>query len=372
VTDDGTGRSGTAGDEASRETVRSDGGSGETGAAPEVLEMRRRLGHLRNVRRVASAAVLVLVVVLVYYGLQTVGFDGEALAEQWPVFVRSVTDFVPPNFRDFTVYSKAEGLGAEGSGTGNLSGLWGSLARPESFVDSVLTESGRSRTIVGLSVITVIIGFVGTCLGAPLALLFGVLGSERVTPFPFNFLFRGTMSTIRAIPALVWILVYIPLSGLTPLSAVLAIATDTVGNLGRLFTDELEEIRDGPIEAITSTGGSRPQVITFGMLSQVRNSFVAWTLYILEINVRIAISLGVVGAGGIGQYIDLRIQYTAYDQAAAGIFMVVVIVLSVELFSSRIRAWLRPGSDEGPGLLGRLRQLLDPRRWLGVGVTRSK
>jgi phosphonate transport system permease protein len=207
-------------------------------------------------------------------------------------------------------------------------------------------------------------------LGFPLALFFGVLGSEQVTPFPFNFIFRGMMSAIRAIPALVWILIYVPLAGINEVSAVLAIATDTVGNLGRLFTDELEEIEDGPIEAIQSTGASRPQVIGFGMLSQVSTSYVAWTLYILEINTRIAISLGVVGAGGIGRYIRLRQDLFKYQKAAAGIIMVFVIVISVELLSSRIRARLRPDEHESKSLWDAIKGLADGNKWLGTGSNR--
>lgn len=349
----------------------SDGESSTSGASQRIVDMRERLGRAQVIRTALTLALFAIIVLLVRTGLSTVGIADVNFDRQLPIFIDSLTDFVPPNFRDFTLYSMNQGLGAEGTGTSNLSGLWGSLTNPGTFAETIMSEEGRSRTIVGLSVITIVIGFVGTALGAPLALIFGVLGSERVTPFPFNFIFRGTMSTIRAIPALVWILVFIPLTGLTPLSAVFAIATDTIGNMGRLFTDELEEINTGPIEAIESTGGSRPQVITFGMLSQVRNSFVAWALYILEINVRIAISLGVVGAGGIGQYIDLRIQYTAYAQAAAGIFMVVVIVLSVELFSSRVRAWLRP-DEETKGVVEILRDLANPGKWLGTSVGNSK
>lgn len=370
MSDDGTG-AGSASAEPTPDGTAPDGGAQQGATSDRVVEMRERLERAQVIRTAAILGVFGLVVVMVYHGLQTVGLSDANLEQQMPIFVDSLTDFVPPNFRDFTIYSQANGLGAQGSDTSNLSGLWGSLTHPETFIETIMSEEGRGRTIVGLSVITVIIGFVGTCLGAPLALLFGVLGSERVTPFPFNFIFRGTMSTIRAIPALVWILVFIPLSGLTPLSAVFAIATDTIGNMGRLFTDELEEISTGPIEAIESTGGSRPQVITFGMLSQVRNSFVAWALYILEINVRIAISLGVVGAGGIGQYIDLRIQYTAYAQAAAGIFMVVVIVLSVELFSSRVRAWLRP-EEETKGFFEIVQDLGNPRKWLGMNAGGAK
>ncbi|AHZ22448.1 hypothetical protein BM92_07220 [Haloferax mediterranei ATCC 33500] len=103
------------------------------------------------------------------------------------------------------------------------------------------------------------------------------------------------------------------------------------------------------------------------MLSQVSSSFVAWTLYILEINVRIAVSLGVVGAGGIGQYVKGRLSLLAYDQAAAGIAMIIVIVLSVELTSSRLRARLRPGESESKGIVDVLADLADTGKWLGTG-----
>jgi phosphonate transport system permease protein len=180
------------------------------------------------------------------------------------------------------------------------------------------------------------------------------------------------MSTIRAIPAIVWTLIYIPIFGVAPATGVLAISTDTIGNLGRLFTDELEEIDEGPIEAIRSTGAGGSQTVIFGMLSQVTNSFIAWTLYILEINTRIAISLGVLGVGGLGMYIDnqLGLMSTGYPNAMGGIVAVIFIVLSIEFASSRIRAYLRPGEHEAKGLTQLLRDLADPNKWLGRNVER--
>ena len=199
-------------------------------------------------------------------------------------------------------------------------------------------------SIFGEAGITLAMGVVGTIMGFPLALLFGVLGSERVTPFPFNFIFRGTMSFIRSIPALVWTLIFIPLAGLGPAAATLAIAVDTIGNLGRLFVDELEEIADGPIEAMETTGASKPQTITFGMLSQVKSSFIAWTLYILEINVRIAVTVGVYGAGGLGQVVEVQQGLLNWSSMMATLFCIFLLIITVELFSQRLRARLR--SDE--------------------------
>jgi len=191
---------------------------------------------------------------------------------------------------------------------------------------------------------TLAMGVIGTILGFPLALLFGVLGSERVTPFPFNFIFRGTMSFIRAIPAIIWTLIFVPLVGLGLAAATLAIAFDTIGNLGRLFVDELEEIEEGPIEAMRTTGANKSQIVFFGMLSQVRTSFIAWTLYILEINVRIAVTVGVVGAGGLGLVVESQQGLRRYTQMMATLFAIFILIISVELFSQRLRSRLR--SDE--------------------------
>lgn len=200
-------------------------------------------------------------------------------------------------------------------------------------------------TVFGEAGDTIAIGFAGTLIGFPLALLFGVMGSERVTPFPFNFIFRGTMSMIRSIPALVWVLILIPLGGITTATATLAVAIDTIGNLGRLFVDELEEIEDGPIEAMQTAGANRPQTVHFGMLSQVRTSFIAWTLYILEINVRIAVSLGVVGAGGLGQKLDVEQGLFNFTNAMAVLLCIFLLIISVELFSQRLRSRLRSDED---------------------------
>ena len=319
------------------------------------------LERSRLLRQILSLLLASGVLVATYFGLTFLQFEFNTVLQQLETQQAFILDFFPIDFIDFSTYSARNGISG-------FAAVIATFLNPGSIVESL---TATDSTLIRLSVVTIVIGFTGTVIGFPLALTFGILGSERVTPFPFNFLFRGTMSAIRAIPALVWVLIYVPLVGLNPSGAVLAVATDTVGNMGRLFTDELEEIEDGPIEAISSTGASRPQVISFGMLSQVFTSFIAWALYILEINVRIAISLGVVGAGGIGRYIRLRQDLFKYPKMAAGIVMVFFIVISVELFSSRVRARLRPGEHDGKGVLDVLRSLTDPRKWFGVSDPRD-
>ncbi|WP_135364849.1 PhnE/PtxC family ABC transporter permease [Halosimplex halophilum] len=326
-------------------------------------ETFERLERARRVRQVLWLAFLGSVLAVTYWGLGFIEFEFGLIVDRYPGFIEFLLSFFPPNFVNFTVYTQNEGI-------------TGLAAIPASFGDggAHIVESLQSPrlSLVKASLVTVLLGFLGTVLGFPLALVFGVLGSERVTPFPFNFIFRGTMSAIRAIPAIVWIFLYIPIGPPSQVTAVLAIATDSIGNLGRLFTDELEEIDEGPIEAIRSTGASRSQTIGFGMLSQVSRSYIAWTLYILEINTRIAISLGVVGAGGLGLMIRNSQDLLYYGQTAAGVIMVFVVVLSIELLSTRIRARLRPSEHEDTGFLDRLRDFFDARKWLGLGVPRDR
>nr|WP_267624499.1 phosphate/phosphonate ABC transporter permease [Halobium salinum] len=322
--------------------------------------MESALDRIERAQSIKRALTVVGVLAVALFAMASATYLGFTLASIWrqlPTFLSSLVAFLTPDFHFFTLYATDQGLHG-------WNALVQSLLNPSALVDSVLRRD-EGLTIVGGAVATILIGFTGTVLGFPLALLFGVLGSERVTPFPFNFIFRGTMSTIRAIPALVWVLIYVPLVGITPVGAMLAVGTDTVGNLGRLFTDELEEVEDGPIEAISSTGASSSQTVVFGMLSQVSTSFVAWTLYILEINVRIAVSLGVVGAGGIGQYVKGRIGLLNFSQAAAGILMIIAIVLTVELASSRLRARLRPGEHESRSIVDVIMGLGDGGKWFG-------
>ena len=331
-------------------------------SVPSIDDQFAALERSRRIKQGLALVGLVAILVTTYFGLGFVRFDVDEIVAGVPGFLEFIGAFFPPNFEAFTLYTKNNGV------TG-LDGLVASFANPGSFDESL--GSGR-LTLVKASVVTLLLGFLGTVLGFLPALFFGVLGSEQVTPFPFNFVFRGVMSAIRAIPAIVWIFLFVPFGPPSQATAVLAIATDTIGNLGRLFTDELEEIEEGPIEAIESTGASRTQTIGFGMLSQVSRSYIAWTLYILEINTRIAISLGVVGAGGLGLYIRNQQDLLQFQNTAAGIVMVFVVVLSIELLSSRIRARLRPSEHESKGLVGSLRDLANPGKWLGIGRDRAQ
>ena len=129
---------------------------------------------------------------------------------------------------------------------------------------------------------TLAIAAVGTAFGLPFALLFGVLAASNVGPWLLSRSVRLLLGGLRAVPSMVYALLFVILAGLGPVAGALAIAVGTIGDLGRLFADELEEIDPTPIEAVQSTGAGVIEATSAARLPQVTTAYVAWTLFYLE------------------------------------------------------------------------------------------
>ena len=289
----------------------------------KLQDMKRR----KTMSRFWMLGGLVVTYLLFYASLRVIGFNLAELVGQIDQFYEALLQYFPP-----TTYFGIPFVDL---------GAYTSFIIEENLI---LTIEG-GEIVWGAMFVTMGVAFAGTVLGLPLALFFGVMSSERVIPYPFNFGFRATMSLIRAIPGLVWFLILIPLAGVTPFTGALAIMVDTTGYLGRLFTDELEEIEDGPIEGIRSTGANSSQIVSFGMLSQVFRQFIAWIAFDLEHNVRAAIGLGIIGGGGLGLELYVQRQTFNYTEMMACIILIFLLAGSVELISQRVRSSLREGDD---------------------------
>jgi phosphonate transport system permease protein len=187
---------------------------------------------------------------------------------------------------------------------------------------------------------TLAIAAVGTALGLPLALCCGILAASNVTPRPVYSGMRLVLGGIRAVPSMVYALLFVILAGLGPVAGTLAIAVGTVGDLGRLFADEIEEIDQTPVEAVRSSGAGTVATTAAARLPQVTTAYVAWTLFYLEINARKSSVLGIVGAGGIGFPLIMAFRARNYTRVMAAIVVILLLVVGVETTANRLRDWL--------------------------------
>lgn len=145
------------------------------------------------------------------------------------------------------------------------------------------------------------------------------------------------MDACRAINEIVFALLFVVAVGLGPFAGVMALFVHNVGVFAKLFSEAVEAIDPRPVEGIRATGASRIREVTFGVIPQVLPLWSSLTLYRLETNVRSATTLGIVGAGGIGQTLYESIRSFMYAETAAQIIIIVVTVVLIDLLSARLR-----------------------------------
>jgi len=202
-------------------------------------------------------------------------------------------------------------------------------------------DTSWSQTIrpgIGYCLLTVSMGLLGTTLSAPFALVFALLGS-RVTCriAPLYWLARALMSIIRAVPETVYALIFLTAVGFGPFPGVLALLLHNTAVMGKLWSEAMDEVDQGPVEALRSAGASNLQVALHAVLPAVVPQFLGLFLYRFDVNVRSSIILGIVGAGGIGFYIDFAVNNFRFDTMMTYVAMVVVLVLCIDLLS----VWMR-------------------------------
>ena len=167
----------------------------------------------------------------------------------------------------------------------------------------------------------------------------GVLGRGVYT------ILRVFLSIIRSIEPIVWAIVFVVI--VTPRRAafagVLALWVHSIADLTKLYSERLESIDYGPVEAVTATGASRLQVIQYGIVPQIVNPYISFTLYRWDINVRMATIIGVVGGGGIGQMLYQYTRLWYWERASVLILLIIGTVWLMDYTSSKLRARFESG-----------------------------
>ncbi len=187
---------------------------------------------------------------------------------------------------------------------------------------------------------TIQIAIVGTAVAAVLALPVGFAAARNAAPRWLFYSSRLLLNAFRAIDTLVYALFFVAAVGLGPFPGVLAVIVYTATVLAKLYSEAIEAIEPGPVEAVMATGATRLQVLRWGVLPQLGPQFLSFTLYRFETNIRAAAILGFVGAGGIGFYVQTYLRLLNYPAAASVLLVLVALVMVVDFASSRLRARL--------------------------------
>ena len=184
---------------------------------------------------------------------------------------------------------------------------------------------------------TIEIALLGTAAAAVLALPLGFVSARNVAAPPVFYPARIVLNFFRSVDTLVYALIFVAAVGLGPFPGVLAVVAYTTTSLAKLYSEAIEGIDRGPVDAITATGATPLQILRFGVLPQVLPLFLSYVLYRLETNIRAATVLGFVGAGGIGFYLQTYLRMIDYPAASTVLLVTVAMVMVVDAISSKLR-----------------------------------
>ncbi|MGL5115022.1 MAG: phosphonate ABC transporter, permease protein PhnE [Beijerinckiaceae bacterium] len=185
---------------------------------------------------------------------------------------------------------------------------------------------------------TILIAYLGTLLGAIGAFLVCFAAAVNLTPGkPKRFIARRFLEFCRTVPEIVFALIFVVAFGLGPVPGVLAIMIHTVGALGKLFAEVVENIDMKPVEGAMASGATRWQAIRYAVVPQVLPNFASYALLRFEINVRGASVMGFVGAGGIGQDLIEAIRKFYYSDVSAILLLIIAAVMIIDLLTEKLR-----------------------------------
>jgi phosphonate transport system permease protein len=247
-----------------------------------------------------GGAVLAVVIATLAFGFNAVEFDLGRFFKGWPFIQDFLGRSSPPDFQ------------------------------------AVLSDVLKALTI------TVATAMIGTALAALLAVPTSLLAARNLTRKSLigrvAYLFTRVFFNVdRGVDTLIIALVFVSAVGLGPLAGVLAMAIHSMADLGKLYSEAIENADSGPLEALEAAGAPGTSVVRWAVLPQVLPLFVSYTLYRFEINFRVSIILGFVGAGGIGFLIQETMRSGKYEQMSVAVLAVIVMVNILDFISASVR-----------------------------------
>jgi len=225
--------------------------------------------------------------------------------------------------------------------------LVGSLGKMLAFAGHMLVEPDWAYLpqLLDKMLETIEMTFLATMIALAVSLPLGVLAARNATPHAVVYrLVRDLLSLMRALPELVWALVFVSAVGLGPLPGVMALAFVTVGFMGKFFAEAIEVVDHKPVEGVAAHGAGWLQVRVFAMLPQALPDFVGTVMYILDHNLRAATILGLVGAGGIGYDLVMSMRLFQYERLLPIALAIYLAVTLLDRLSDQLRSRIIHGA----------------------------
>ena len=217
---------------------------------------------------------------------------------------------------------------------------------------------------------TVALGLMATLLSTVLAVPLSFLAAHNIISRVrggtlIYYAMRTLLNIARAIDTMIWGVIVVVWVGLGPFAGVIALTIHSVAALGKLFSEEVEHIDPGPIEAVAATGANLIQTIRYAVIPQIVPPFLAFTLLRWDINMRSATIVGMVAGGGIGFYIVETLRKSAYPQYAAALWAIAIVIMIVDFISAKWRERIMVGDTKVN--IGKPKLFYtSPRAWLYI------
>jgi len=207
------------------------------------------------------------------------------------------------------------------------------------FLFSIFDDRGDfdRSTLPYLTLETIAIAFLGTFLASLLALPIAFITAKNIAGKKLSKVGETILVVIRTFPEIILALIFVRIVGTGALAGIFAIGIHSIGMLGKLFAEAIENMDRGPIEALDAVGANLWQKIRYGVAPQVLPDFLSMALYRFDINVRAATVLGIVSAGGIGTPLAFAIGEFNWETMSAIMVAIIVMVISIDLLSSKLR-----------------------------------
>ncbi len=317
-------------------------------------ESRQPKVEIRILRTLAMILVAAIIILVLYLLANLMFISGEVLLDNLGL-LGFIGYFLAQLGEILRMVTPAVAAMAGGSVLGGVFGKVGMLINERAPINAIRLLNLLLAALAG-ALIAVIIGagiewlyqignpmttrWIPALVGALLGVLVS-LSSRAKDLIPIGsviyIIMRTILNAIRSIEPLIYVIVFVVWVGIGPFAGALALALHTIAALAKLYSEQVESISPGPLEAVTATGATRLQTIVYAVVPQIIPPYISFTMYRWDINVRMSTIIGFAGGGGIGFLLQQNIRLLDYRAASVQMLAIAVVVASMDYTS----AWIR-------------------------------